>query len=235
VDQQVKIRGHRIELGEIESVMREYGGVSQSVVVVREVGGGARQLVGYVVSGTGAEVQEEELRGYLKQRLPEYMVPGRLVKLKKLPLTANGKVDRKALPAMNPENGDEEQLTPPRTKTEEMLADIWMQILKIERIGVDQNFFEIGGHSLSAIQLISRMREVFGMELPLKNLFERPTIAEIALAITRQEWEASKTSGFEIKKLDRGSAQLDYLEIDTLSDSEVDSFLKSRMRERSGL
>ncbi|HEV2844442.1 MAG TPA: amino acid adenylation domain-containing protein, partial [Thermoanaerobaculia bacterium] len=174
-DNQVKIRGFRIELGEIEAHLGRQPGVSEAVVIARDTPGIGRRLVAYVVG----EVPVESLREALKSRLPAYMVPSAFVKLEALPLTPNGKVDRKALPELEAERGLE-QFVSPRTPTEEILAGIWCGVLGLERVGVHQDFFDLGGHSLIATQVVSRVRDVFGVEIPLRLLFESPTVASLA-------------------------------------------------------
>jgi len=174
----VKVRGHRIELGEIETVLREHEGVRDAVVVVREDEGGSKVLVGYVVKAAGAAAGAKEWRSYLKERLPEYMVPGQFVELAELPLNANGKVDRKALPEV--ERSEGEEYVAPRTPVEEVLAGIWSEVLGVARVGVYDNFFELGGHSLLATRIIYRMREVFSLSLPVNWIFHSATIAELA-------------------------------------------------------
>jgi len=175
LDEQVKIRGFRIELGEIEAALRQAPGVRDCTVVVREDAPGDRRLVAYVVGA----VEADALRAHLRQSLPEYMVPGAFVVLDRLPLTANGKVDRKALPA--PELAPaEERYVAPRTPVEEVLAGIWAEVLGMERVGVEESFFDLGGHSLLATRVVSRVREEFGVELPLRAFFEGPTVAEMA-------------------------------------------------------
>ena len=181
LDHQVKIRGYRIELGEVEEALREHPEVEQAVVVVREDQSGDRRLVGYVVGRPGAEALEiGEVRSYLRQHLPEYMVPGVLVALEKFPLNASGKIDRRSLP--KPELGAEEEknYVAPRSVEEEILSGIFGEVLGRERVGVEDNFFEIGGHSLLATQVISRVRRLLGAELPLRRLFEWPTVAGLA-------------------------------------------------------
>jgi pristinamycin I synthase-3/4 len=175
LDEQVKIRGFRIELGEIEAALRQAPGVNDCTVVVRQDEAGDRRLVAYVVG----EAQADALRDRLRQSLPEYMVPAAFVALERLPLTANGKLDRKALPA--PEYAAEaDRYVAPRSPTEEVLAGIWAEVLRLERVGVEESFFELGGHSLLATRVVSRVRELFGVELPLRALFEGPTVAELA-------------------------------------------------------
>ena len=183
-DEQVKVRGFRIEPGEVEAVLSDHPAVRQAVVVVREDAPGDRRLVAYVVAGESAAVTPAELRAQLKGRLPEYMVPSAVVVLESLPLTPSGKVARRALPA--PEHAAAEtRHVAPRTPTEEMLAGIWAEVLRLERVGVEESFFEVGGHSLLATRVVSRVRVVFGVELPLRALFETPTVAGLAPQVER--------------------------------------------------
>ncbi|HZG42966.1 MAG TPA: amino acid adenylation domain-containing protein, partial [Longimicrobium sp.] len=175
VDAQVKIRGFRIEPGEIEAVLRGHESVTDCSVVAREDVPGDRRLVAYVVG----EAEAEALRARLRQSLPEYMVPAAFVVLDALPLTPNGKLDRKALPAPEYAAGADRYVAP-RTPVEEVLAGSWAEVLRLERVGVQESFFELGGHSLIATRVVSRVRELFGVELPLRALFEGPTVAELA-------------------------------------------------------
>ena len=177
-DTQVKIRGFRIEPGEVETVLKEVPGVNQAVVVVRPGPDGAKRLVAYVVARQGAG----GLRAALAARLPDHMVPSAFVELGELPLNPNGKVDRKALPA--PEWGLAADIrVAPRTPQEEILAGIWGELLGIESVGVHDDFFELGGHSLLATQVSSRLRQQLGVELPVRALFEAPTVAALAAAV----------------------------------------------------
>ncbi|HEU0079606.1 MAG TPA: amino acid adenylation domain-containing protein, partial [Longimicrobiaceae bacterium] len=178
MDHQVKVRGFRVELGEIEAALRGHASVQDAVVLAREDAPGERRLVAYVVAAEGEEVSGADLRAHLTNRLPEYMVPGPVVVLEMLPLTPNGKVDRRALPA--PEWSGEAVYVAPRTPAEEMLAGILGEVLRLERVGIDENFFELGGHSLLATRVVSRVRQAFGVELPLRALFEAPTVAGLA-------------------------------------------------------
>jgi natural product biosynthesis luciferase-like monooxygenase protein/amino acid adenylation domain-containing protein len=185
IDEQVKIRGYRIELGEIEAVLRNHPGVEDAAVVAREETGGGKRLVGYLV-GSGEKAGAAELRSHLRQKLPEYMVPSALVYVTHLPLTANGKIDRKALVKLEvTDTEDPANVEKPRTSIEEIMANLWMEVLRQKNVGVKENFFEIGGHSLLATQVISRVRQVFGVEMPLRALFEAPTVAGLAERVER--------------------------------------------------
>jgi len=181
-DDQVKIRGFRIELGEIESVLTQRAGVKQAVVLAKEDALGEKRLVAYVVASREQDLTSENLRAYLKEQLPDYMVPSAIVLLPKLPLTSNGKIDRKALP--EPEQVQTKAYVAPRTPTEEVVANIWAEVLRRDKISIEGNFFDLGGHSLLATQVISRVREHFHVELAMKILFEQPTVAGLAEAIT---------------------------------------------------
>jgi amino acid adenylation domain-containing protein len=189
IDNQVKIRGFRIELGEIETVLSQHSAVKTAIVIAREDETDQKRLVAYIipkVEVVSAEKEQNsftitELRQFLKAKLPEYMVPSAFVILESLPLTSNGKIDRRALPA--PDFQSEEQYIAPRNPIEEMLSSIWAKVLKIEQVGIHDNFFELGGHSLLATQLISRIRTAFKVEMPLRELFVAPTVAELAQVI----------------------------------------------------
>jgi len=180
VDHQVKIRGFRIELGEIEAALGQHPAVREAVVLAREDAPGEKRLVAYVV----AEAAADELRRFLKDKLPDPMVPAVFVLLDTLPLLSNGKIDRRALPAPDRTRPElDKAFLAPRTPVEELLAEIWAQLLDLERVGVHDNFFDLGGHSLLATQAVSRMREAFQMEIPLRLLFEIPTVAGLAESI----------------------------------------------------
>ncbi|WP_026785829.1 non-ribosomal peptide synthetase [Planktothrix rubescens] len=207
IDNQVKIRGFRIELGEIETILSQYSAVKTAIVMAREDETEQKRLVAYVVSqAEGISAQQEqsllpvtELRQFLKAKLPEYMVPSAFVILESLPLTSNGKVDRRALPA--PDFQSEEQYVAPRNPIEEILAAIWVKVLKVEQVGIHDNFFELGGHSLLATQLISRIRKAFKVEMPLRELFVAPTVAALAQVIKRVSEQEERT---ELPILPRG-------------------------------
>jgi len=178
-DGQVKLRGYRIELGEVESTLRQYTSVSDAVVIVREDVPGDHRLAAYVVPAAGAPLDTASLRAFLQQRLPEHMVPSALMALDVLPLTPNGKVDRKALPVPDGLLTSETRAAP-RNGTEELLASIWADVLRTSHASIHDHFFDLGGHSLLATRVVSRIREAFGVELPIAALFEAPTIATLA-------------------------------------------------------
>jgi|GEM_PF-192527 len=178
-DGQVKVRGFRIELGEVEAALAAHSDVGEAAARVREDEPGERRLVAYVVPSGDGTPGVAELREWLARRLPEYMVPAAFVVLEELPLTRNGKVDRKALPAPDAVDG-EDGFVPPRTHTEEVLAGIWAGVVKAGRVGARDDFFALGGHSLSATVVVSRVRRVFRVELPLRAVFEAPTLAGLA-------------------------------------------------------
>ncbi|MDZ4344382.1 MAG: amino acid adenylation domain-containing protein, partial [Candidatus Binatia bacterium] len=184
LDDQTKVRGFRVEPGEIEAALRQHAAVRENVVVARENGQGSHRLVAYVVAAHEPAPTVSELRGFLEEKLPEYMVPSAFVLLDALPLTPHRKIDRRALPA--PDGTRPELNKPfvaPRTPTEKLLAEIWAQVLGVEPIGVQDNFFDLGGHSLLATQIMFRLRDTFQAEISLRILFEKPTIEELALAV----------------------------------------------------
>ncbi|MFO0762766.1 MAG: amino acid adenylation domain-containing protein [Byssovorax sp.] len=183
LDQQVKIRGFRVELGEIEAVLSGHPGVEEAAVLLREDRPGDRRLVAYVASGEGAAPRSAELRSHLERKLPEHMIPSAFVVLAALPLTPNGKVDRRALPA--PEVGADEAPEAPRDPVEEAMVSLFADVLKQspEQIGVRSSFFALGGHSLLAASAIARIRATFGVDLPLRALFEAPTPAALAALV----------------------------------------------------
>jgi len=184
-DEQVKVRGYRVELGEVERVLESCPGVSQGVVVARSDGGGVVQLVGYAVSeGT---FDRECILSYLQERLPEYMVPSYMIALEKLPLTVNGKVDRKGLP--DPDHGAVGTAygEGPRNRSEEGLVDIWKELLGLEWVGINDNFFAIGGHSLLAIRLISALRKELGVEVSIQAIFDHPTVGTLSVHLQELE------------------------------------------------
>ena len=187
-DDQVKIRGYRVELAEVEAVLAQHPAVREVVVLARAEAARLR-LVGYLVSRAGQAPALEELRGWLQERLPEYMVPEVLVLLEQLPLTATGKLDRQALRARELERPAlATGYVAPRSELEALLAGLWAEVLRLERVGIHDNFFALGGHSLLLTHLVARIREVLRVELPLRTLFDAPTIASLAIHIETISW-----------------------------------------------
>ncbi|HJR06705.1 MAG TPA: amino acid adenylation domain-containing protein, partial [Pyrinomonadaceae bacterium] len=205
-DHQVKLRGLRIELGEIEAALGKHPAVHDAVVIVREDVPGDKRLVAYPVFKTGAAaVPASELRLFLKETLPDFMLPSAFVALDKLPLTHNIKIDRRALPApdVGARRDASDTYVAPRTPHELIVASIWAQVLGVEAVGLHDNFFELGGHSLLATQVMSRLRESFQLELPLRTLFESPTVAELARRVERAGESHDGRIAPEIKPVSR--------------------------------
>jgi amino acid adenylation domain-containing protein len=184
VDTQVKIRGFRIELGEIETALSRHEAIRQCVVVAREDAPGDKRLVAYFEPRTETTPTVSDLRAYLVKELPGYMVPSIFVPMDKLPVTPNGKIDRKALPIPGHEHMPAHDFVPPQTETEKVLAQLWTALLRVDNIGIDDEFFHLGGHSLLAIQAVSRIREAFGVHISAQALFDNPTIAGLANVLT---------------------------------------------------
>jgi amino acid adenylation domain-containing protein len=222
LDQQVKIRGYRIELGEIEAVLAAHPEVETAVVLARDEMPGDRRLVAYFVPAPEQAPDVAELRGFLALRLPSYMVPAAFVLLPGLPLTANGKVDRRALPAPELFRGAAES-TPPRTPLEREVARVWREVLGVARIGVEDNFWELGGHSLLATKVLSRLCNSLGLDLPLQSLFEAPTLAGFAQSIGHHLLASSGT------ELELGDL-LD--ELEGLSEVELQVLIEEETRKR---
>jgi amino acid adenylation domain-containing protein len=204
LDQQLKLRGFRIEPGEIETILEQHPSVGTAVVMAREFMPGDIRLVAYVVSDGVSGVDAAQLRGFLEERVPEYMVPSAIMVLDSLPLMPNGKLDRAALPV--PESAyaeDRQGYVAPRTPVEEMLAAIWATVLRLERVGIRDNFFALGGHSLLATQVVSRIRTVIGVELPLSAVFEGPTVAQLAVRIGSELLTGSPPQGPVLARVSR--------------------------------
>ncbi|MEG4971171.1 amino acid adenylation domain-containing protein [Microcoleus sp. K4-B3] len=206
-DHQVKIRGFRIELGEIEAAIGQHPALRETVVLVREDNPGDKRLVAYIVSNSALKTQDSELindlRCYLKQKLPQYMMPSAFVLLESLPLTPNGKIDQRSLRAPEINRAEfESNFAEPRTPDEQLIAEIWAEVLGLERVGIHDNFFELGGHSLLATQAISRLREAFQVEVPLRSLFESPTVATVTESLLQYRAE-QKLKAPPIKRASR--------------------------------
>lgn len=210
-DHQVKIRGFRIELGEIETALRNYEGVLDSQVIAREDASGTQSLLGYVVQAAGVTLDAVEVRSRLRQSLPEYMVPSAVQVLTSWPLTANGKLNRKALPS--PEiSGLEAAFVAPQSELEKSISALWKELLRIEKVGIFDNFFDIGGHSLLAVRLHAALRELTGEPLPVTDIFKYPTIADMARHLTHPEQRQSDGGQDpELKSLKQGKDRLQML------------------------
>lgn len=211
-DHQVKIRGFRIELGEIETALGQHPAVKETVILAREDGPDEKRLVAYVVPDRKQPPTISELHSFLKRKLPDHMVPSIFIMLDNLPLTSNGKIDRRALPLPDQTRPElSHAFVAPRTSTEEVLAGIWAEVLAVERVGIHDNFFELGGHSLLATQVMSRLRKAFQMELPLRRLFEVPTVAGLAEILVQSELE----------QVDSDTLAQILLELEQLSEDEL--------------
>ncbi len=194
IDNQVKIRGFRIELGEIEATLNQSPNIKQTIVISREYQSGDKRLVAYIIPHLNSSPTQTELRSFLQEKLPEYMIPSVFVTLDSFPLTPNGKIDRKALP--EPQIKREEAIIKPTTATEEIIASIWNQLLEVEA-SIKDNFFTLGGNSLLATQLISRIGDTFNLEISLKSLFENPTINQLSSLIDNQRKPEEKLPSLE--------------------------------------
>ncbi|MGE5325043.1 MAG: amino acid adenylation domain-containing protein [Actinomycetota bacterium] len=218
-DHQVKLRGFRIELGEIEASLREHNNVREAVAVIKTSGEGEQQLVAYVVPSRETAPAGAELREFLKDRLPDYMLPSAWVAIESLPLTATGKLNRAALP--EPKKGKREigaEFAPARTAVEETIAEIFAEVLGISPVGIHDNFFELGGHSLLATRVVNRIRKTFKADLALRRFFEAPTVAGIATTLSAQETVAGRME--ETAVLLR--------KIDTLSADDLEELLRKK-------
>ena len=197
-DFQVKIRGFRIEIGEVESVLLAHAGIREAVVLAREDIPGDKRLVAYVVSSQHRPTRDE-LRSYLKQKLPDYMVPAAFVMLDAFPLTFSGKVDRRALPAPDQLRQTEKAYVAPRNAAEKMISQIWQNVLNIERVGINDNFFDLGGHSLLGVRLFAQIERKWGQKIPLATLYQAPTIKQLAQIIGQKDWKPDWSSLVEIQ------------------------------------
>jgi hypothetical protein len=217
-DHQVKVRGHRVELGEIEAVLREFDGVRDAVANVQGEPGTLQRLVAYVVPEVDAVVKESGLRSYVRQRLPEYMVPVAVVLLNELPLLPSGKLNRRALPRVESSRVQSDKpFVPPRTPVEHDIAVLWRELLGLEQVSIHDNFFELGGHSLLLTQLASRIRSGLYVEVPLRRLFEAPTILEMTKVVA--ECQAQQHDPAELAQMLK--------ELSVLSSDQIKAMLMS--------
>jgi amino acid adenylation domain-containing protein len=196
IDHQVKIRGFRIELGEIEAALMAHPAIEQAVVVVREDNPGDKRLLAYLVSTSGEPLESKFLRAFLQQLLPDYMLPAAFVFMRELPLTLNGKVDRAALPApeYQRESATDVDVVPPRDELERQLVEIWEKVLAVRPIGIDDNFFDLGGHSLLVVRLVAQMEKKLNVNLPVSALLQAPSIEQLALIVRQKKDSANGKS-----------------------------------------
>jgi acyl-coenzyme A synthetase/AMP-(fatty) acid ligase/acyl carrier protein len=220
LDHQVKIRGYRIELGEIETVLGQHEGVLEAVVINRQEPEQESRLVAYVIP-SDERLAIADLRSFIRERLPEYMTPAHFVLLPEFPLNTSGKIDRQRLPAPEQRRAESQQnYEAPRTQVEQQLVDIWKEVLGVEQVGIHDNFFELGGHSLMVAQVISRVFEVLQVELPVRVLFETPTVADLSVAVTNQ---AGQDAGEQLSDI--------LAELDQLSEEEAEALLAQQEEE----
>jgi acyl carrier protein len=199
-DHQVKVRGYRIELGEIEAVLEKHTAVEQAVVVAREESVGLKQLVGYVVPNREhAMPPVSDVRAHLQQQLPDYMIPAVYVALDQFPLTPNGKVDRNALPEPASQRLDTGRMyVAPEDEIESVLAEIWQEVLGVERVGIQDYFFDLGGHSLNMLLVVDMIEQKLDLQIPVRMLFESPTIERLAQSIRDPEAQLRKSGLFTL-------------------------------------
>jgi len=224
-DFRVKIRGYGVEIAEIEKALFGHTAIKEAVVVAQQNNSGEDRLVAYITCSSQRNANINELRNFLKVKLPDYMIPSVFIKLEALPLMPNGKVDRRALPY--PGTSRPKLDTPyvsARTSVEEQLAQIWARVLSLDEVGIHDNFFDLGGHSLAATRVVSQVMKQFQLEIPLQSLFQAPTIAEMANVITEHQG----------KKL--GERELDHIlaELETLSEEEAQRLLDDQTRTEHG-
>ena len=204
IDNQVKIRGYRIELGEIEAALSNHEGVRHCVVATRKEHTGDARLLAYVVPNDDRRPAIDDLRGHLRRTLPDYMIPAAFAFLEAIPLTPNGKVDRNALPLPGADLSDlNVGYVAPRNQVEQVMAEIWSEVLAVKKVGVFDHFFEIGGHSLSATRLIARLKSVFQIDFPLRSIFIEPTIAGMSKRILYDDYTRRYYQVGEISRWNR--------------------------------
>jgi acyl carrier protein len=232
-DNQIKVRGFRIELGEIEATLVSHPGVREAVVVVREDVPGEKRLVAYYAASeaNGRAAGAEKLRSHLSSRVPEYMVPAAFVRVDRMPLLENGKLDRKALPMPTGDAYGARGYESPQGEIEKRLAGILADVLKVERVGRQYNFFELGGHSLLAMQVMARICREFDLELGVRTIFEQPTIAGLAIEVEKARATGIKSRTPVLERRPRPAApnvsrEELLAQLDTLSGDDVQTLLK---------
>jgi acyl carrier protein len=210
IDQQIKLRGYRIELGEIEAALVRHPGVRETAVVLQSTRSGDARLAAYYVPASEQSPPAAELRVFLRQSLPDFMVPSAFIQLDSLPLNTSGKLDRHALPSVSDDLSEPnaESSAPPRSETEKRLAEIWCEILTLPRVGIHDDFFALGGHSLLATRVMSRINEAFQIDLRLRQIFELPTIAMLSVAVEAERAEGSRRREPAIRPVAREAVAL---------------------------
>ncbi|MGA9772097.1 MAG: amino acid adenylation domain-containing protein [Blastocatellia bacterium] len=224
IDHQVKVRGYRIELGEIETALRQHPQVREAVVAAQG-GDGNKTLMAYITIHNGQSPGAEEIRQHLKEMLPGYMIPTAFIVLESLPLTPNGKIDRKALAAYKPAQGAESDYVAPRTSIEQEVARIWAEVLGLEKVGIHSNFFEMGGHSLMSMRVVSRLRSSLQVELQPINIFKAPTVATLAILVAQTQAESLEEA--ELMRM--------LQDLEGVSDDEAERLLEDEILEEDDL
>ena len=221
IDQQVKVRGYRIELGEIEAILLMHPMVSEAVVLARVNGAGDKQLVAYVVAQAETTPDVDELRQYIIEKLPEYMRPGGYVMVEKMPLTASGKLDRQSLPEAGEQRPQQEgKYVAARSELEKKVAVAWEEVLRIEKVGVYDNFFDLGGHSLLMVELHSKLREVTGSNISMLEMFQYPTIDSLARYLSQEQGESTAVQSSQSRARNRKELMKQRVSADTVAEQE---------------
>jgi acyl carrier protein len=233
IDQQVKLRGMRVELGEIEATLEHHPSVKQAVVVL-DANSGEPRLVAYAVSRPEIVLVPATLRRFLRQHLPEHMVPAAFVALDALPLMPNGKIDRKRLPAPGAEASTGVPYVAPRTDIEVTIAEIWSQVLHVGRVGAHERFFDLGGHSLLAMQVLARIRNALDVDVSLRALFDDPTVSGLAAAVeeARTGGQRARTPRIVARRSKPNRAAL-LAQLESMSDEDVDALLEAALARRA--
>jgi acyl carrier protein len=224
LDHQVKVRGLRIELGEIEMALIAHPAIDDAAVIVHEQSALDKRIIAYVVSKKETSALAGELRNFLREKLPDFMLPSQFVMLDRMPLTPSGKIDRPALPAHESLHAETpEDYVAPRDSMEERLVAIWVELLAVDRISIHDNFFELGGHSLLIGQIVARVREAFKVDLKLRTIFDAPTVAELAMVIRQSRGTADARSTTRIQARPRGNKRMAHLltELDQLLEDQA--------------
>jgi acyl carrier protein len=237
VDQQIKLRGMRIELGEIEANLAAHPLVRDAAIAIHGDSSETRQLIAYIVWSDRSGALTDELRGFLRARVPEYMVPAVFVELQCMPLLPNGKLDRSALPGPNLDSlAKRRTIVRGRTEVEKRLSSIWQEVLELSDVSTDDNFFDLGGDSLGVMRMLARVRRDFHVDVSIRSLFEGPTIAELVLEVDRLNAQGANGQTTPIAPVSSSSSALLTVlraELGALSPDQVDAILKSVLAEKN--